>query len=137
MKKEGVVGAKDLLNILWGGLCESNFYKYNVEGDQEIHINDADIKHISSDSKVRIKCLYYDVKQYKTNYARIKPFILAYGRKQLMKGYIKYESRIIRIHTDGFYLAEQPDDISTGDKLGYLKYEGPKQVNITRLNKLK
>lgn len=137
LKKQGVNGAKDLLNILWGALGETNHYKFNATSDKELEINDAEIKHINSDSQIRIKCIFYNAKHYKTNYARIKPFILAYGRKMLFFKYRKYESLVVRIHTDGFYLTEKPDDIALGDKLGELKYEGLKDVSIKSLNKIK
>lgn len=137
LKKNGVQGAKALLNILWGALCEANTYKYNADSNDELHIKDADIKHLYSNDKIRIKCIYYNAKHYKTNYARIKPFVIGYGRRFLMKIFRKYEPLIVRIHTDGFYMTEQPDDILTGDKLGNLKYEGERMVNIQHLNKVK
>lgn len=136
LKKQGVNGAKDLLNILWGALCETNVYKFNATSDQELNIDDAEIKKLSSDSQIRIKCVFYNAKRYKTNYARIKPFILAYGRQVIYHKYNRYEPYVVRIHTDGFYLTEKPDDILTGDKIGNLKYEGCFQVKINSLNKI-
>jgi hypothetical protein len=136
LKKQGVNGAKDLLNILWGALCETNVYKFNATSDQELNIVDADIKKLSSDSHIRIKCVFYNAKHYKTNFARIKPFIIAYGRQVIFHKYHRYAPYVVRIHTDGFYLTEKPDDILTGDKIGNLKYEGCFEVKINSLNKI-
>jgi hypothetical protein len=136
LKSSGVKGAKDLLNILWGSLCEMNYYKSNNDYDEDNNISEAEVKHITSDEDgIKLKYIFYRNGFYKTNYARIKPFVLAYGRSDLLM-FKEYEDLIVRIHTDGFYLKEKPTNIKTGSNLGYLKYEGSKHVHIQRLNKI-
>ena len=138
LKKEKVKGSKDLLNTLWGGLCQSNEKSYSNNPDDEHHINEAKITsmHID-DSKIRISCIFHKQSRlYKTDYARIKPFILSYGRVCMYWRYKQYESDIVRMHTDGFYLKNKPEKIQTGTELGHLKYEGTKIVDITGINKL-
>ena len=130
-------GAKDLLNILWGALCQTNYKRYVVSSTDEVHIDDAQIKSISSDDKIRIKTVSYKYGYYETNWARIKPFVLSYGRTNMFNRFQKYEDWVVRIHTDGFYLTSEPDDIEIKDGLGYLKNEGEKHINLTGINKLK
>jgi hypothetical protein len=72
----------------------------------------------------------------------MKPFLLAYGRSFLYHAYQKYEDITIRINTDGIYFSEMPKelheqatDLKVNWKLGYLKYEGSKEINLTGLNK--
>lgn len=137
LKSNGVKGSKDLLNMLWGSLCEMNHYKTNSDFDEEVNICEADMKHILSDENgIKLKYIFYRGGYYKTNFARIKPFVLAYGRADLMM-FKEYEDQIVRIHTDGFYLKTKPENIKTGTNLGYLKYEGEKDVHIRRLNQIK
>ena len=79
---------------------------------------------------------YSNKKIFKTNFGRMKPFLIAYGRHSMMKIFSKYEHLVIRMHTDGFYLKEQPSDILTGPKIGNLKYEGQYRVTIEGINKM-
>ena len=137
LKQDGVQGSKDLLNILWGALCEASSFKAVGDSGKEITIKDARITALKSDSHIRVTFVSYDKKYFKTNYARIKPFVLAYGRRAIFCRYHHLAPYVVRIHTDGFYLTTQPDGIVLGEKIGHLKYEVKKstQVNITSLNK--
>jgi hypothetical protein len=136
LKMNKVVGAKDLLNVLWGGLCESTCYKHAIEFDEENDISEAHFRKISVDDKIRVDCTYYRKKQYKMNWARIKPFVLAYGRSRIYHCFRKFEPLIMRLHTDGFYLKENTSELKTGLELGNLKYVGEVHVNITGINQL-
>lgn len=137
LKSEGVAGAKQLLNVLWGALGESRFYNKKIEYDEEANIDHCEIKYMNTGDTINIKCLDYGNKRYfKTNYARIKPFILSYGRHAMMKIFTKYEDLVVRMHTDGFYLKDKPSDILTGPNIGNLKYEGEYKVVVTGINKM-
>ena len=79
---------------------------------------------------------------FKTYWARIKPFILGYGRYSFYLHCHQYEDLVIRINTDGIYFNEKPQDLhdkSTdpkyNNKMGFFKYEGEKTINLTGLNK--
>ena len=75
--------------------------------------------------------------QFKTNYGRIKPFILAFARSKFYFRFHKWEHLIVRMHTDSIFLTEVPSHLLPPcDKLGYLKCEGHYKVEITGLNKL-
>lgn len=140
LKIQKIDGAKDLLNILWGALCEMNYNNRNIDYDDEINYTEVDIRKITtSEDNIQIKCLFYKASYFKTNFGRMKPFIISYGRKCLFRTFIKYEPLIVRLHTDGIYLKEKLTEFDNLDtnKIGYMKYEGMKEVNIKGLNKVK
>ena len=133
--KKTVKGAKILLNILWGALCETNHLTFNPKIEDKISINNTKITRFCHNfTNVKIKSISYESKYYKTNWARIKPWVISYGRKVFYYKYKRYEDDIIRINTDGFYITKQPKDILTGEKLGNLKYEGVNKIKLTGLN---
>ena len=138
LKERKVKGSKDILNILWGALCEKRVKKRKVDYDEEVHLDNCDMLSVySTDTKLHFRFLSFEHGMFMTNFARIGPFVLGYGRDRLFHSFQKYEDDIIRIHTDGFYMTRQPEDILTGTEMGYLKYEGIKEVNIRGLNKVK
>jgi len=56
--------------------------------------------------------------------------------------YFFNEDLVIRINTDGIYLSEKPIDLHDkatdpkyNNKMGFFKYEGEKNINLTGLNK--
>ena len=74
--------------------------------------------------------------QFKTNYGRIKPFILAFARSKFYFKFHKWEHMIVRMHTDSIALTEVPADlVPSADKLGYLKKEFEGLIEINGLNK--
>ena len=91
----------------------------------------------STDERIKLKVISYKYGYFKTNFARILPFVLSLGRDRIFHVFKNYEHLIVRNHTDGCYLTEYPESIITGTKLGQLKYEGIKDVNIVGLNKIK
>ena len=137
LKMKGIQGAKEILNILWGALCETRIYKQSVDYDEEVNIENCELNHLHAGDNLYVEYMNYSNKKiFKTNFGRMKPFLIAYGRHSMMKIFSKYEHLVIRMHTDGFYLKEQPSDILTGPKIGNLKYEGQYRVTIEGINKM-
>ena len=139
LKQKKIKGAKLLLNVLWGALTESKIFKESYElngngGDLE----GIDIKRLQSDdTHLRIHHQRYTESKFRTNYGRIKPFVLAYGRSKMYFRFKKYEDIIVRMHTDSIYLKEKPNNLSEiSDKLGCLKHEYSGHVEINGLNKV-
>ena len=135
LKLQKVKGAKQILNVLLGGLCETNHTNHNYDHNDEMHINGSEITNINFDGRMKIRCSYFDKPQFKTNWARIKPFVIAYGRELLYYKFRKYEDDIVYVHTDGILLKDGPHEIFLSDKLGGLKHEGTFDVNIVDFNK--
>jgi hypothetical protein len=125
LKEQNIDKSKSILNILWGALGEIDKRKYydeyinEIPEDEEIleihpsNINDANDVIITA--KIN--------KRYKTNYARLKPFLLAKGRSFMSDMMFLHRDNIKRILTDGF-LTTTPIHMNINVKMGELKYEG-------------
>lgn len=137
LKSSGVEGAKLILNILWGALSEKNTYMYKPHCSERLDLQDCELLSLGfSGSSVDMKAIYYDKPYYLTNFARIKPFVLAYGRLTVYKVFKDYEDAIIRVHTDSMTVREAIPAIPLSDKLGGLKLEVC-EMHIEGLNKIK
>jgi hypothetical protein len=137
LKEKKIKGAKDLLNILYGALSEKNYNKFSIDSDTELNITNAKIVSMySTDERIKLKVISYKYGWFKTNFARILPFVLALGRDRLYYVFKNYQNFIVRAHTDGVLLKEIPETLLTGTKLGQLKHDGTFNVNITKLNKI-
>ena len=66
--------------------------------------------------------------QYKSGFARLKPFLIARGRSNISKIMYPYKETVMRCHTDGFICSERPEGIITGMSLGDLVDEGMKTL---------
>jgi hypothetical protein len=137
MKQNKVKGAKLLLNILWGSLTESKIFKQTADIKDKVDLSGRDIKRLQYDTHVRINYMKREEGCFRTNYARIKPFVLAYGRMKMYFRFKKYEDIIVRMHTDSIYLTSRPNDLpELSNKLGCLKHEYSGKIIITGLNKV-
>ena len=137
LKLRKVKGAKLLLNILWGALCETKTYKKTVDYDIPFDLSGCNIKKLEASDKLRTQFTKMNEQQFKTNYGRIKPFLLAFARNQFFFSFRKWEDLIVRMHTDSIAMTEVPSDMHPpSEKLGCLKFEGDYKVEITGLNKV-
>ncbi len=136
LKTKKIEGAKLLLNILWGALCQKNSYKHIKRCDEPFELNDCELVGLAYDGRnIITESIPYHEAYYETNYARIKPFIISYGRYYCYHKFRAIEDDIIRVHTDGV-MTKKAVEMEESDKLGGIKYEYYKQVEITGLNKL-
>ena len=136
-KTQGLEGAKLLLNILWGALCQKNTFQYNIRHEDSCTLIDGKIDYLGfTKGHVEVKIIPYDKPFYLTDYARIKPFILSYGRYMCYKKFKDMEDGIIRVHTDGVLTYNEHNDVKLGEGLGEIKNKYYKNVEITGLNKL-
>lgn len=138
LKQEKVKGAKLLLNILWGSICEKKIYKQSTELSEKRDFSGGEITRLQcDDTHVRTHFTKPTENQFRTNYGRAKPYILAYARSQNYWSFRKYEPLIVRMHTDSFYMTENPSDmLPPSDKLGMAKLEYAGYVKIMGLNKV-
>jgi predicted double-glycine peptidase len=121
--------SKKILNILWGSLGEVDKIKYyitknkfSMEDDEEIlelypsNTSDDDTKaHVMKTTKINA--------HYRTDFARLTPYIIAFGRRHMTNIMYPYKDNIYRVQTDGF-LCDIPIHYNKDVKLGELKYEG-------------
>jgi hypothetical protein len=126
-----------LLNILWGALTEKKIFKESRDVNDIVDLSGRDITRLQYDSHVRVHYTKHTESQFRTNYGRIKPFVLAYGRLKMYFRFKKYEDLIVRMHTNSLYLTSKPQDLPPlSNKLGCIKHEYSGVVKILGLNKV-
>ena len=119
LKEKKVKGAKNIINALWGAFSQRNRDIIPIrDSTKETKILKIDIGE-SGNMELTIE----KEKTFKYSYARIKPFLLAQGRYNLLTTIYPFGDTIVRANTDGFISKEQLD-IPTGEHLGGLNYEG-------------
>jgi len=105
LKQDGVAVAKPILNTLWGALCEKNKIKEYVKIGEEFDLHrDKIVTKIVSNNERSIVHFVWKNKQFKTNYARIGPFLTSCARSKLHYAVKDHIDDIVHIHTDGFVL---------------------------------
>ena len=103
LKENQITSSKNVLNILWGALCEIDKKKHFVSNEFKIS-DDEEILEIYPSSieghdiirTTKINSFY------KTPYARLCPFLLAQGRRHMAKLLYEHRDNVHRIQTDGF-----------------------------------
>ncbi len=127
LKQKKIPKSKDILNRLWGILCEINKKKYyddekvNISSDEEL----LSLRPSNKNEDIDIIETYSRTKCFKTNFARLMPFILSKGRFDISTVCFPHKEFIKYIHTDGFVISKKPEqDFKTGNELGNLVYEG-------------
>lgn len=137
LKLKKVEGSKEILNILWGSLCEKNIHFKKIKNNQSYDFpKESKIKaiHPINDDTFIFES-YNNKKIFKTNYARLGPFLLAKARELIIKTALEYGlDHVKRIHTDSIISdIELPIPISS--KLGGIKFEGHyKNAKIMNFN---
>ena len=71
---------------------------------------------------------------YENDFARIKPFMLSYGRAKIANIILPNIDKVVRVHTDGIICKSRLKDIKLGTNLGDLKFEGKGNVKIINSN---
>jgi hypothetical protein len=125
LKQSGIGKAKDILNILWGALCQKDEFKLFVSEEEPLYMGeDKTILSITpcDEDKVMIEVCRSD-SMYETNHARMGPFLVANGRARISNIIEPYVDKVVRCHTDSMFVNEQID-VKTGTQLGELRYEG-------------
>ena len=125
LKEKKVKQSKFILNMLWGALCAVDKKKqfvtesFNIESDEQIY------NIVPSRFNKDQHCIKTTSNNhfYKTNFARLCPFLLSNGRKIMSNFMRPHYKSIKRIVTDSIEITE-PIHFNTNVCLGELKYEG-------------
>ena len=136
LKSKNVEGAKEILNNLWGTLCEKNIIKKTFSESEGFDIDKygGSVIGIIPDGEGH-QVSYYEKDSYHShNWARLGLSLTSLGRKAIstmIEPHLKY---IKRVHTDGFYCSKKIEwekakyrsvcKVKMGDYLGNMKYEG-------------
>lgn len=130
---------KQILNCLWGALCQMNrkHHKMGTADAYEVR-DDCVIDSLTPYDDENIMITYHEQNNlYANRYARIEPFVLSNGRYLLYSTMKDHHEKLVYVHTDGV-ICDRKLDIKTGDKLGDLKFEGFRHdcviKNITKKN---
>jgi hypothetical protein len=129
---------KALLRCLWGALSCEQVQKFRFKIDEEFELfptKEAISLCPYSDNEYEVTTIKKN-QPFETNYARMKPFLLAAGRVKIAKQIEPHVEHIYRCHTDSTYSdIELPIECSL--ELGEMKYEGciehGKIVNATKV----
>ena len=87
LKEKNVEKSKFILNIFWGALCEIDKRKHfcdkdiTISNEEEIY----EIRPYKNNEDIDIITTNKINKRYKTNYARLNPFLVSQGRKHMSK----------------------------------------------------
>lgn len=130
LKSDGCKMAKKLLNILPGAFCEKNKHKTVVRND--LNLEKVKLLSIQPFEETYIVEHMPLNKIFKTNYARVGPFINAFSRYKMSELLFPHRNLIVRIHTDGF-ISLKPIQLPIGPEIGKFKLEHENQ-NVKVLN---
>ena len=127
LKNQNVKGAKKIMNCLWGALGESNLktIPYNIFEEDDLHGNNQVVEMIATNEEGTegFQKVVDPDKYFEYDLARIKPFLLAKGRKKISETIKPYVNNLLYAHTDSL-IVDKPIDIKTGTNIGDLMYEG-------------
>ena len=124
LKQQKIPFAKEIINVIWGMLCEKRkcYRITRPDGDKEIHIDDAVIVGIIPTSTGhRIKYMKNDRPVFVHNYARLGVFLVSRVRLSLGETMYPHRENIYRFHTDGFVSKVKIPEISVGANIGQYK----------------
>lgn len=142
LKQKKVKRAKAILNILWGALSQKDVIKKDVRKHSKTILTIPEnaqftIRPSLHDENQSLVQYIRNDKRYKTNFARICPFLIAKGRFDISKIMEPYKENLVRCHTDGFILTEEGTNLRLGDDLGDLVFEEYNQhIQIINMNKV-
>jgi len=134
IKQKKVKTAKLILNCLWGSLVQKKIIQHKINIDDEPydlgHDTNLEALHQLNNTTWKIDYTIHN-KQFETNYARIKPFLISYGRYVLYNNIKNFVDDIVHAHTDGF-ITKRDVNIKTGFYLGEIKFEGHDENTIIK-----
>ena len=136
LKQKGYQSIKHILTPLWGALIESN--KFDIRICEKGNDTIGHDKHLEmfawigddlDSDKLKVSVVRKS-NQFVTNFARLKPFMLAYGRVYITSCIVENLDNLVQLHTDGFILSKpikafkSTDKVVIGSDIGQLKYKG-------------
>ena len=111
LKEQNIDGAKLILNILSGSLSEKNIKKLYIDEDSSDYINLDELNLVFHDfmltlkNKSVYKCISKD-QFYMSNFARFKPFMLAYARQVMLNIILPVNDLVKKVYIDSIITTE-------------------------------
>lgn len=136
LKLKGIPRVKEIMNSLWGSLCEVQENKNTIREDEEFEAPaNTFIRRIYRiGNKLRIGTTDRNF-QYSTDYARIGVFLTSQARYHMARTLVDHLDDIIKVHTDGFLSLREVRGLPLSDKLGEWKMTQYKRATIENNNK--
>lgn len=139
LKKKNIKGGKLLLNCLWGRLVKQIEMTFYVDESTLLDVYTentiTEIKPSNEDPFTAVVTMVSD-KSFVSNYARLGPFLLSNGRREIYRTMEPNIDDVVRVHTDG-WICSTKMKINTGIELGDIKYEGYcSDVEVLNCNKI-
>ena len=123
LKQKSIPKAKNILNCLWGVLCQQKTNRFVIKGEFQLKEHHHLIS-IQPKGDIYIVVTRDANSPFATNWARLKPFLLSMGRLYVARLIREYREHVVRIHTDGFLVdGTYEGDIEVGTALGQLRHE--------------
>jgi len=137
--------SKLILNKLHGLLCERNLIFKTATKTDPVDASKIDIVKMKRSMNNNIEIKYNDEKLFKTNYARIGPFLNAFSRMRISRIGFDCIDNIRKLHTDGIYLDKEMkivennnrnNTVIINDDIGNFKYKNLGKCRIVHINKI-
>ena len=135
LKKDGVKPAKTLLNTIWGVLVQNNLVKIiidendDVEDGHEICHEGNEIYQIIPIDESRSEVWILKKDPFATDFARMKPFLLASCRLKMAKTIQPFLKHVHYCHTDSI-VSDIPLDLGEDNgEMGSFAFEGETDEN--------
>jgi hypothetical protein len=123
--------AKDIINSLWGRLCQKIIRKSIPKPSHEINIDEDEHEIINLEILPNDNHKIYYVKKdkvFKYKHARIGAFLTAYVRKQMANKMFPFRENIVKCHTDSIVSTIPINDLSISKDLGDWKMKQGKAI---------
>lgn len=132
---------KEILNCLWGCLVQEKKTRLVIDLTKESDVNlNTDKIEILSQVIEKNKCIieytYKNTSSFKTDFGRMKSFLLSQGRLKMSQLLVDHVEHVESLNTDGWKSSKKLD-IELGNGIGDLRYEGErKNVKILNVHKV-
>ena len=112
-------------------------FSVSIESDRQKIPNGAEIYDIQQkdDGNIKVRYSYTNKPIFKSDFARIGSFLLAYGRRDIINKVQPFIDDVVYCRTDGFRTTTY-QDLKYGDNIGDLFYEGKENIEIVNINKV-
>ncbi len=125
LKRKKVPFAKEVINSIWGALCEKNMiHKVIKQSGETFDIPEGcRIVNIRPHRDGHLVQYSYYGRYFKLNYARFAPFLTATVRKLMADTIYPYKEDVYRCHTDSILSSKPIPDIKLSTKIGDWKID--------------
>lgn len=126
---------KNIMNCLWGGLNMLNNSRIDLNKEESINLEHREITHIEPHRDKYLVNLHDYVNKYKTDYARLGPFLTSFARRQMYLTFKDVEECVYRVHTDGVVVSKKLP-LPLGAAVGEWKVEFQGRCEVVNANKV-